>query len=383
MAAIKGHPGLYWRGSVIWAQWWCKRCPEHLYGGRHRKSCETDRIKDAADKREEFKKETSPKKAIIDIDEITVDYLLDRYLNKTDIQKSTLTGYEDLCRKHLRPSLGNHLATDLIYDDSILTKFTNKKLNLDKIKDQPTYSPAYVNSMRTLLKASFANAHKALSGMTPKIERLPNHAKRTGFYTDAEIKTLLNKLPDSLARAIGVLNLTGWRLSEVFSRKKGHCIMPKNEAGKLSLEQGETKNNEGRDFPIIKGRQLEAVLKEQIEATRKLERNKGIVIQSLFHDDDGLPWMNYYESRGAWKPTRTFRNIWKLALKEAGLANRLLHDFRRTQVRRYSKSKVDDAVGMSLTGHRSLRIYHDYKAVGVADRIKAIEKTEAKAVGQE
>jgi hypothetical protein len=43
-------------------------------------------------------------------------------------------------------------------------------------------------------------------------------------------------------------------------------------------------------------------------------------------------------------------------------------------MRRFGDHGIDDATGMKLSGHKSVRIYHDYKAVGQDDLFAAVKK---------
>lgn len=105
-----------------------------------------------------------------------------------------------------------------------------------------------------------------------------------------------------------------------------------------------------------------------------MEREQGKLIPCLFHDPEGNPLAEYYQGRDYWKPTRYFRQHWNAACKAAGLVGRRPHDFRRTGIRRFGDMGIDDAVGMKLSGHKTTRIYFQYKAVGNADLIAASEK---------
>lgn len=44
------------------------------------------------------------------------------------------------------------------------------------------------------------------------------------------------------------------------------------------------------------------------------------------------------------------------------------------EIRRFGEVGIDDAVGMKMSGHKSIRIYHDYKAISQEDLKKASEK---------
>jgi hypothetical protein len=115
-------------------------------------------------------------------------------------------------------------------------------------------------------------------------------------------------------------------------------------------------------------------LQEQEAVTLALERKLGKLILWLFHDPQGNPLCKYYERRDYWKPTRYLRGYWDPARKSTGLANKRMHDFRRSGIRRYGESGIDDATGMEMSGHKSIRFYHAYKAIGKEDLKKASEK---------
>lgn len=395
MAKIKGHKGLFrpdyvdkagnrCESPIIWGQWWCKRCPKHPNGngGRHRESLETEKIKDAAV--ELAKKKAEPKKPVVDPSEITVDYLLDRYLNKTDIEKSTLCDYEGLCKKHLRPALGFHLATDLVDDGMILEKFVKDK------KAEPVtrrgkketgrigYSASRINSMLSLISGAYEHMHEELRGIRPKITKLENHAVRKDYFTKENTASLLKHLPPDIVRPLLVLDHTAWRSwSEVFSRKRYHWD---KERAVLILEPGEAKHPEAREFPV--NDYLAGILQEQEAATLALERKLGKIIPWLFHDSEGNAFGEYYPARDCYKPTRYFRRHWKAALAASKLFGRRVHDFRRSGIRRYGESGIDDATGMKLSGHASIRVYHAYKSIGAEDEKRASEKLSVHSHGQ-
>lgn len=381
MSKIKGHPGLFRPDYVgrdgkkhesrnIWGQWWCERCPKHPDGGRHRESLETRGVKQAIVNL--AKRKAQPKRPMIDAEELTVAWLLDRYLNyaTTYCKRSTSREYEDLVRVHLRPALGFHKAVDLIYDSSILECFVASKQKERVNKSKVGYSQSRINAMLTLLAAAYEIAHKELAGMRPKIKKLENHSARKEFFQDKETETLLSHLPPEIVRPLRVLNITGWRSwSEVLSRKQNHIDWKKSV---LILEPYEAKNSEPRIFPL--NDDLRLILKEQRAVTDHLQKTKGIIIPWLFHDPDGSPLAEYFEPRDYWKPSSYFRKHWKKALQAAGLSGRRLHDFRRAGIRRFGEAGINDAVGMRLSGHKSLRIYQEYKATQEADLFEAAQK---------
>jgi hypothetical protein len=71
------------------------------------------------------------------------------------------------------------------------------------------------------------------------------------------------------------------------------------------------------------------------------------------------------------------------AVAEAGVAGRLLHDFRRTAVRNLERAGVPRSVAMAMVGHRTESIYRRYAIVAESDlkagaeRLAALHATQA------
>ncbi len=169
------------------------------------------------------------------------------------------------------------------------------------------------------------------------IIRLDN--ARKGFFEEAEFRTLLTQLPEYLHAPMMFAYLTGWRLaSEVLALTWNQVDL---SAGTVRLEPGSTKNREGREFPVVALPELQALLSEQRERTRKLERETGAIIQHVFH------------RRG--DAIRSFRTAWRNACLRSGLVGMLAHDFRRTAVRNLERAGVPRSVAMSSLAIRQRR----------------------------
>ena len=68
--------------------------------------------------------------------------------------------------------------------------------------------------------------------------------------------------------------ITGWRVhDELLTRERKHVDL---KAGWLRLEPGETKNRDGRNFPLTP--RLREVLQAQIERTEALQRAERRII---------------------------------------------------------------------------------------------------------
>jgi integrase len=184
----------------------------------------------------------------------------------------------------------------------------------------------------------------------PRISKLQEAPPRAGFFERDQLEALITHLPEDLRSLILVAYWTGWRVpSELLTRQRHHVDL---DAGWLRLEPGQTKNGQGRMFPLFDAdgapTELHAILQEQIERTQVLERDRGIIVPWLFHRDG--------------KQIRDFRYSWKKACKAAGV-ERLSHDFRRTAVRNLERAGVPRSAAMQMTGHLTESVYRRYAIV--------------------
>jgi len=115
----------------------------------------------------------------------------------------------------------------------------------------------------------------------------------------------------------------------------------------LRLDANESKNGEGRQFPLTP--RLRDVLEKQIAKTEALERETGRIVPHLFHRN------------GA--PIRTFRRSWIGACKKAGVPGKIRHDFRRTACRNLERAGIPRTVAMRAIGHLTESIYRRYSIV--------------------
>jgi len=176
----------------------------------------------------------------------------------------------------------------------------------------------------------------------PHIALLREDNVRTGFFEAEQFRAVLARLPGDLKPVFEIAYVTGWRVrSEILTRQWRHVDFA---AGWLRLEPGETKNGEGRQFPLTP--ELQAVLDRQHERTRAQERVAGRIIPWVFH-------------RGG-EPIKSFRRAWLTACKLAGVPGRIPHDFRRTAARNLERAGVARSAAMKMVGHRTESIYRRY-----------------------
>ncbi len=158
----------------------------------------------------------------------------------------------------------------------------------------------------------------------------------------------MKHLLDHLKPVFQVAYITGWRVpSKVLTRRWQHVYL---EGGWLRLEPGESKNYEGRMFPMTP--ELTGILARQLEGTRQLEKATERIIPWVFHRDS-TPIKDYYDA-------------WDKACRLAGVPDRLAHDLRRTAVRSLERAGVARSAAMKMTGHKTESIYRRYAIVDEA-----------------
>jgi Phage integrase family len=127
--------------------------------------------------------------------------------------------------------------------------------------------------------------------------------------------------------------------------------------GWLRLDPNETKNDEGRMYPLTRSC---AVLEAQRARTKALERASGRIIPWVFHRD-GVP-------------IRSFTKSWHTAARRAGQPGRIPHDFRRTAVRNLERAGVPRSTAMKMAGHKTEAMYRRYAIVDEAMLKEGAEK---------
>jgi integrase len=218
--------------------------------------------------------------------------------------------------------------------------------------------PATVQNELAALRRGFTLAVRAgMLVQTIKVPRLEIDNTRAGFFTDAEVQAVTAVLPAALRPIVRFAFLTGWRKGEILALEWRSVDW---QAKEVRLDAGRTKNREGRVFPFAAYPELEALLTEQHDRTRAVERASGSIVPCVFHR--------------AGKQVREFRAAWARACERAGLAGRLFHDLRRSAVRRLEQAGVSRSVAMKLTGHKTESVYRRYAIVDASALSEGVAK---------
>jgi integrase len=230
-------------------------------------------------------------------------------------------------------------------------------------------SPASVNRVLSVLLRMFNLGRRAkMVGRVPVIEKLEERNTRKGFVDDDGIADIEAELPDDTEPVAEAGYCTGWRKDELLSRGWCHVDF---ERGWLRLEPGETKNGQGRNFPLIP--RLRAVLERQYQRKQQIERRTGRIIDSLFFRDNGEPIRDF---RGAWEGAcvRAGFGRWKDPENRRGYSGTLFHDLRRSAVRNLVRAGIPQVVAQQLTGHLTASVFKRYAIVDESMLQEAGEK---------
>jgi integrase len=222
----------------------------------------------------------------------------------------------------------------------------------------PPAKPATIQNELAALKRMFTLGHRA--GKVPTRPPFPSikvRNTRSGFFEEAQLSAVLERLPEDIRPIVGFAYLTGWRIGEIRSLTWRQVDL---KAGVVRLEPGTTKNEEGRTFPFKASPELALLLTRQRQLTSAVERETGQIVPWVFH------------RRG--RPIRSFHGAWLRACCEAGCPGRFIHDLRRSAVREMERAGVPRSVAMKLSGHKTESIYRRYAIVSEGDLAEGVSR---------
>ena len=191
----------------------------------------------------------------------------------------------------------------------------------------------------------------------PHIPSIQVNNTREGFFEPAELDRLISHLPEAVRPVVRFAALTGWRKGEVLPLQWSAVDWT---AGVVRLAPGTTKNREGRDFPFRSLPELEALLEEQREVTRAVERTTESIMPHVFQREG--------------KPIRSIDGAWRAACSRAGLDGWIFHDLRRTAVRNMERAGVSRSVAIKLSGHKTASVYARYAIADSTALSEGVEK---------
>jgi len=215
-------------------------------------------------------------------------------------------------------------------------------------------APATINREITVLKQAYNLARKQNRiPRTPYFPTLNTHNVREGFFEKEQVVTLLKYLPDYLRDLTTFAYHSAWRKGEIVGLT---WDMVDRTAREIRIPT--SKNGDPRSLA------LEGPLKDLIEkrwAARDVRRpgHPTAISQLVFHRNG--------EKIG------DIRKAWKTACAKAELPGKLFHDLRRSGVRNMIRAGVDQVVAMSISGHKTVSMFHRYNITSSNDQRRALK----------
>ncbi len=219
--------------------------------------------------------------------------------------------------------------------------------------------PATINRETQLLAQAirpFLQKHRL---PVPPMRKLPEDNTREGFFTRAEIESVIKRLPSDLRDFTRWAYLTAWRKGEIASLRWADVDV---EGRTVRLSWRRSKNKKARTITLAG--ELAAIIERRSAARAALVVKKGLETDRVFFRDDG-------------SPVQDFKKAWARACKAAGVAGRLFHDLRRSGVRNMTRAGVSRKVATAISGHRTEAIYARYDIADEEDLRDAVIKTQA------
>jgi len=176
---------------------------------------------------------------------------------------------------------------------------------------------------------------------------------RKGFLEHTAYTRLRDELPEYLRALFVVAYHTGARRGELTRIQWPQVDFTAN---RITLNPGETKNDEPRTLPIY-GEMREWLL--MAKEARDL-------------NFPACPWVFHENGRRI----QTFRRAWASACERAKLPGLLFHDLRRSAVRNMVRAGIPEKVAMAISGHKSQSVFQRYNIVFERDLTDAAARME-------
>lgn len=290
----------------------------------------------------------------VTFDELAKDYITDYRVN----EKDTLAKAER-CVKYLKKEFGGMRAPEI--------STARVKTYIDKRMEEGL-SNASINRELAALKRMFHLAAECTPpkvGMIPYIPMLKESNVRKGFFEPNEYKAIKEAVPEELKTLVTFAYHSGWRKQEILGLTWDRVNL---QEGVVTLDPGETKNEEGRTL------YLNQELMEEMKAALS-KRNIGCPF--VFHRN-GEPIRDF---RGSWDTACLEAGLWKMETdkegNEAKVPTKIFHDFRRTAIRDMVRSGVSERVAMKISGHKTRSVFDRYNIVSDQDLKEAALKKQA------
>ena len=214
---------------------------------------------------------------------------------------------------------------------------------------------ATINRDMAALRRAFYLAQEAGKiERVPKFPHLTEANPRSGFVEEAQFRKLISNAKELWLRALVTTAYTfGWRKSELLNLR---CKQVSLTERTITLNPGETKNDEGRWVP--------------------LEEDLFVLLHALLIGKKGT---DFVFTRNDGSRVRDYRDDWTALCKAADLPDLLFHDLRRSGVRNMIRRGVQQKIAMLISGHKTPSVFQRYNIIDETDIRLAVQKIAAGA----
>lgn len=333
---------IYLRGDTWWIDY-------SFRGKRYRESSESTQRKAATDLLKRRLVEQGSGRFIgRDAERVTFKDLADMIATDYKVNRRRSADRLGIALGHLRDYFGDDCRALDITTDRVSAYIAHRQ-------DEGAANASIMKELAALKRAFNLAVQAGRLATRPHIPSVKVDNTREGFFGKTELARVIAELPADLRPVVRFGALTGWRKAEVLSLAWSQVDW---DAGEIRLYT--SKNYEGRSFPFRALPPLAALLEEQRERTRKVERETGRIVPWIFHRNG--------------REIRYMDTAWRSATKRAGLAGWLFHDLRRTAVRELERAGVPRSVAMKLSGHKTESVYRRYAIADAAALAEGVEK---------
>ncbi len=376
---IRGDGRIYKRGDVFWCAFYCN-------GKQQRESTYTRDEKKA----EKYLQKRREKARAHEMNP-TANQFLSRRDNKRTVRDimDALQRYFEADDRAFPPTVSNINRIKRDFGAWRATALTAKDVN-EYIAERRKAGDAKASINRTtqLLLQAFKQAPLPIPGPEKIIKFSEKGNARKGFFTDPEIRRVMDNLPKDVADFTLFGWSTGMRKKEIASLKwtdlQDDCIV---------LREEEAKNGESRSIPLV-GELAELI--EGRKAARSFKRNGTVTFAAFIFHRDGQPILEF---RKSWHTACVAAGVGKWVcpdceadLREKGkcpkclrawkredqkYSGKLFHDLRRSAVRDMINAGVLQADAMKISGHTTTSMFQRYNIRENDDLRRALERTAA------
>ena len=183
--------------------------------------------------------------------------------------------------------------------------------------------------------------HGSIKPEFPQIDRR-GLVVRQGFLTEPEVREVCRHLHPDIADLVAFLFASAWRRGEATALEWAWV-------SGTEIHLPTSKNGQPRILPLA-GEVADII-------ARRRERELG-------------PWV--FHRRGA--KIGHFDYQWRTATKKSGLSGKLVHDLRRSAIKRMMEHGANQRDAMAISGHLTASTFHRYQIVDTARQVEILDR---------